>query len=211
MVSLQPFQHLEKVSFFFFSDLIFVNIFFVLILAIQEVRNTTKTLGKQRLWDSTRRFLEQGPLKYEMDLYNFIKSLFHRKLLAFGINPDDPFGAPVAVESKDPEGMSDFEKAFGDQPAGVAPIGAGGQQALAALPAGGANSLVGMNPMDLQQMQMAQQMQMQMQQMQGMAQQMPMQQMPMQQMPMGAMPQGMPMGMPQGMPVMQPGMMAPVQ
>ena len=169
--------------------------------AIQEVRNTTKTLGKQRLWDSTRRFLEQGPLKYEMDLYNFIKSLFHRKLLAFGINPDDPFGAPVAVESKDPEGMSDFEKAFGDQNAGIAPMGAGGQQGLAALPAGGANGMVGMNAMDLQQMQMAQQMQLQMQQMQGMAaagqmgvgmQGMPMGQMPMGQMPMGQMPMGMP-------------------
>jgi len=34
-----------------------------------------------------------------MDLYNFIKQLFHRKLLAFGINPDDPFGAPVATDT----------------------------------------------------------------------------------------------------------------
>ena len=76
---------------------LFSHFFFLQIIAIQEVRNTTKTLGKQRLWDSTRRFLEQGPLKYEMDLYNFIKQLFHRKLLAFGINPDDPFGAPVAT------------------------------------------------------------------------------------------------------------------
>merc|ERR1712176_1523320 len=83
--------------------------------AIQEIRNTTKTLGKQRLWDSTRRFLEQGPLKYEMDLYHFIKALFHRKLLAYGINPDDPFGAPVAADALQDGvvGMSNFEEAFG--------------------------------------------------------------------------------------------------
>lgn len=89
--------------------------------AIQEVRNTTKTLGKQRLWDSTRRFLEQGPLKYEMDLYNFIKSLFHKKLQAFGINPDDPFGEPLVPEGgagngdpNNPNMNSNFEQAFGN-------------------------------------------------------------------------------------------------
>jgi len=181
--------------------------------AIQEVRNTTKTLGKQRLWDSTRRFLEQGPLKYEMDLYNFIKQLFHRKLLAFGINPDDPFGAPVATGEKQVEGMSDFEQAFG-APGGQA-AAPNGQPDLAAndpaqaavgipqiqsqmpgmIPVGGAMQMPAMpGQMPMGQMQMPGQMpmgQMQMQMPGQMPGQMPMGQMPMQ-MPMGAIPGAVP-------------------
>ena len=166
--------------------------------AIQEVRNTTKTLGKQRLWDSTRRFLEQGPLKYEMDLYNFIKSLFHRKLQAFGINPDDPFGAPM----EDPNianNPGNFENAFGASAIGTAsgsmqngnnnnmavagmPIANMGQmQQMPAMPQQqmGGNSMaaqqqmpVGINPQQFQMMQ--QQMAGLQQQMQQGGQQMPM-------------------------------------
>jgi len=58
-----------------------------------------------------------------MDLYNFIKQLFHRKLLAFGINPDDPFGAPVNYEGKEKtqQGVATFEQAFGEQQPAASP------------------------------------------------------------------------------------------
>jgi hypothetical protein len=47
---------------------------------IQLARNNTRTNSRLQISESSRRFLKQGPLKYEMDLYKFIERLFYEKL-----------------------------------------------------------------------------------------------------------------------------------
>jgi len=47
---------------------------------IQTVHNNSKSNNNLHLSESSRRFLKQGPLKYEMDLYKFIERLFYDKL-----------------------------------------------------------------------------------------------------------------------------------
>ena len=44
------------------------------------MKNMSQTNNKYGLSDSSRRFLKQGPLKYEVDLYRFIERLFNTKV-----------------------------------------------------------------------------------------------------------------------------------
>ena len=52
---------------------------------VQQKKDSSKTAVKQSYTNSTRQFLENGPLRYEMDLYNLIKSIFYEKINNFGI------------------------------------------------------------------------------------------------------------------------------
>ena len=49
-------------------------------------RDSSKTAAhKSTFSNSTRKFLEEGPLRYEMDLYNLIKSVFNQRLTEYGL------------------------------------------------------------------------------------------------------------------------------
>lgn len=53
---------------------------------VRTKRDSSKTAHTDGFSNSTRSWLEQGPLRYEMDLYNLIKSIFVQRLNYFGIN-----------------------------------------------------------------------------------------------------------------------------
>lgn len=50
-----------------------------------EISNQTATAHKTEISDHARLKLEKGPLRYQVDLYNLIKSLYQEKLVKFGI------------------------------------------------------------------------------------------------------------------------------
>jgi len=53
---------------------------------VQTKRDSSKTAAhKSTFSNSTRKFLEEGPLRYEMDLYNLIKSVFNQRLTDYGL------------------------------------------------------------------------------------------------------------------------------
>jgi len=56
-------------------------------LEVQAAHNSSKSNNNLHMSESSRRFLKQGPLKYEMDLYKFIERLFYDKLDA--LVPDE--------------------------------------------------------------------------------------------------------------------------
>ena len=57
-------------------------------LVVQQKRDSSKTAVKRSYSNSTREFMERGPLRYEMDLYNLIKSIFNQRIAQFGIRTD---------------------------------------------------------------------------------------------------------------------------
>lgn len=55
---------------------------------VQNQRESSKTAHTDGFSNSTRTWLEEGPLRYEMDLYNLISSIFYERLNFFGIGAD---------------------------------------------------------------------------------------------------------------------------
>ncbi|CAG5096596.1 Oidioi.mRNA.OKI2018_I69.XSR.g14693.t1.cds [Oikopleura dioica] len=55
---------------------------------VQNQRESSKTAHTDGFSNSTRTWLEQGPLKYEVDLYNLISAIFYERLSYFGITAD---------------------------------------------------------------------------------------------------------------------------
>lgn len=53
---------------------------------VQGTTNKTKTKDKISMSLESRQYLSSGPLKYEIDLYNFARALFNRKLQAAGLS-----------------------------------------------------------------------------------------------------------------------------
>jgi len=51
-------------------------------------RESSKTSANAGYSDTTRELLEQGVLRYEMDLYNLCKAIFFKRLDFYGIKPD---------------------------------------------------------------------------------------------------------------------------
>ncbi|CAG5105830.1 Oidioi.mRNA.OKI2018_I69.chr1.g2491.t2.cds [Oikopleura dioica] len=54
---------------------------------MQEKRNKTKTLNRKELSSHSREFLMKGPLKWETDLYIFVRALFNERLRRYEIVP----------------------------------------------------------------------------------------------------------------------------
>lgn len=54
---------------------------------LQEKRNRTKTLNRKELSNHSREFLMKGPLKWETDLYIFVRALFNERLRRYDITP----------------------------------------------------------------------------------------------------------------------------
>jgi hypothetical protein len=54
---------------------------------LQEKRNRTKTLNRKELSNHSREFLMKGPLKWETDLYIFVRALFNERLRRYDIAP----------------------------------------------------------------------------------------------------------------------------
>lgn len=52
---------------------------------VQTQRESSKTAHTDGFSNSTRTWLEEGPLRYEMDLYNLISAIFYKRLSYFGI------------------------------------------------------------------------------------------------------------------------------
>jgi len=50
-----------------------------------QILNQTMTAKKGTISEHSRRKLEQGPLRYQVDLYNLIKALYQEKLHKYGI------------------------------------------------------------------------------------------------------------------------------
>jgi len=50
-----------------------------------EISNQTATAHKTEISPQARSKLEKGPLRYQVDLYNLIKSLYQEKLVKYGI------------------------------------------------------------------------------------------------------------------------------
>lgn len=55
---------------------------------VRAKRDSSKTAHTDGFNNQTRQWLETGPLRYEMDLYNLIKSIFNQRLNFFGISKD---------------------------------------------------------------------------------------------------------------------------
>lgn len=51
----------------------------------EQIQNQTSTAKKETISDEARRKLATGPLRYQVDLYNLIKSLFKQKLIKYGM------------------------------------------------------------------------------------------------------------------------------
>ena len=52
---------------------------------VMSKRSSSSTAVKHGFNNKTRAFMEEGPLRYEMDLYNLIVSIFKHRLAQFGI------------------------------------------------------------------------------------------------------------------------------
>merc|ERR1719284_94907 len=46
---------------------------------VQEVMNKTRTTHKIRMTEESKDYFRKGPLKYEIDLYEYAKSIFYQK------------------------------------------------------------------------------------------------------------------------------------
>lgn len=55
---------------------------------VQNQRESSKTAHTDGYSNSTRSWLEEGPLRYEMDLYKLISAIFYERLNYFGIGAD---------------------------------------------------------------------------------------------------------------------------
>jgi len=55
---------------------------------VRTKRESSKTAHTDGFSNATRTWLENGPLRYEMDLYNLIKSIFITRLNYFGITKE---------------------------------------------------------------------------------------------------------------------------
>ena len=64
---------------------IFWKSFNATILALQSKRNSTKTRNRRDLSFEGRKFMMEGPLKWETDLYIFIRAMFNEKMRRLGI------------------------------------------------------------------------------------------------------------------------------
>ena len=78
------------------DNAIILKIFFTLsssgylcLLVLQAKRNSTKTMNRKELSLESREFLMLGPLKWETDLYVFIRALFNERLRRYGITPHE--------------------------------------------------------------------------------------------------------------------------
>jgi hypothetical protein len=56
---------------------------------LQAKRNSTKTMNRKELSLDARKFLILGPLKFETDLYIFIRALFNERLRRHNITPHE--------------------------------------------------------------------------------------------------------------------------
>ena len=54
-------------------------------LEIQRQSKTTVTNNKKEISEKTKKYFEQGPLKYEKKLYDFAKNIFKERLNSLGI------------------------------------------------------------------------------------------------------------------------------
>ena len=52
-------------------------------------RASSSTAVKHGFNNETRAYMEAGPLRYEMDLYNLIVSIFKQRLAQFGITAEE--------------------------------------------------------------------------------------------------------------------------
>ena len=52
-----------------------------------QARNNSASLSKKKMSEKSREFLINGPLKYEVELYEFAKEVFNKKLKILGISP----------------------------------------------------------------------------------------------------------------------------
>jgi hypothetical protein len=59
----------------------------VIFSVLQEKRNRTKTVNSTELSNQSREFLMKGPLKWETDLYIFVRALFNERLRHYNIAP----------------------------------------------------------------------------------------------------------------------------
>ena len=59
----------------------------VIFSVLQEKRNRTKTVNSTELSNQSREFLMKGPLKWETDLYIFVRALFNERLRSYNIAP----------------------------------------------------------------------------------------------------------------------------
>jgi len=57
---------------------------------VQTQRESSKTAHTDGFSNATRTWLEEGPLRYEMDLYQLISSIFYERLNFFGIGAEQP-------------------------------------------------------------------------------------------------------------------------
>jgi len=55
---------------------------------VQNQRESSKTAHTDSYSNSTRSWLEEGPLRYEMDLYKLISAIFYERLNYYGIGAD---------------------------------------------------------------------------------------------------------------------------
>jgi len=58
----------------------------LLFAVVQEMQDLTRTVKKQRMSEESRHFFETGPLKYEIEFYNFARKLFNAKLKKISIS-----------------------------------------------------------------------------------------------------------------------------
>jgi len=56
---------------------------------VQNQRESSKTAHTDGYSNSTRSWLEEGPLRYEMDLYKLISAIFYERLNYYGIGADN--------------------------------------------------------------------------------------------------------------------------
>ena len=77
---------------------------------VQAIRNSTKSVHTKKMNAESKKFLINGPLKWDYELYTFGRSVFNNRLVEFGlVEPDDDdesrhipvFNATLALEESD--------------------------------------------------------------------------------------------------------------
>ena len=46
---------------------------------VQDIINKTRTTHKTKMNEKSKEYFRRGPLRHEIDLYNFAKSIFYQK------------------------------------------------------------------------------------------------------------------------------------
>ena len=78
------------VTFFFISSGPFPQIVSLLLFQVaQKARNSTRTNNRKEISAVNRAKMASHALKWEMDLYMFIRALFNEKLKRFNIDPHE--------------------------------------------------------------------------------------------------------------------------